>query len=131
MTVSEMEKMMESMTDYTAEKLSEEESNKKKIELKSTLKRFNDMLHSRNFARKCKREAKVYGVNEKFIRNLYAQKILNGLADGVGMATETFGEAFNYLIRFISYVLQGVADFTVSSLNKVINVITIRKEVVL
>ena len=129
MTDLEMENMMYDMADFTAETLSKEETYEKKIELKSSLERFVQMLRSKSFARKCKNESKKYGVNEKFIKNIYAQKILNNLADGTGMVIETFGEAFNYLLRFVSYIIQRAVDITVSALVKLVNLVTIRKGV--
>ena len=129
MTDLEMEKMMNNMADFTAETLSKEGAYEKKIELKNSLDRFIQMIRSKSFARKCKNESKKYGVNEKFIKNLYAQKILNNLADGTGMVIKTFGYAFNYLVRFVSYIIQRIVDFAVCALVELVNLVTIRKGV--
>lgn len=125
----QMEQMIEEMADFTAETLSAEQEKKQRVKLCDTLKKFNSMLGSRNFTRKCKDKAKQYGVNEKFIKNAYAMKILNAIGESTGTVLETVGEAFNYLIRLIGYAIQKVMDITVSALTKLVNIVTFRKEV--
>lgn len=125
----QFENMMNEMVDFTAETLSEEEVVKRKLKLKDTLYRFKDMLSSSEFKRKCKAQSKKYGVNDKLIKNMYAQNILNTIGESIGVVIEVVGEAFDYLVRFIGYIIQRVMDVTVSILTKLVNAVTFRKSV--
>lgn len=123
------ENMIDEMADFTAETLSKEEETKQRMELRGTLSRVADMLRSKSFSRKCKDQAKKYGVSEKHIKNMYAANLLDKLGAGINVTAELIGEAFNYLVRFIGYVLQRVMDIAVSVIHKVVNVVTFRREV--
>lgn len=125
----EMEKMIGEMADFTAEELSKEQENKERVKIKETLSKLNSMLSSKAFARKCKAQAKKYGVSEKMVKNVYASKILDSIGENTSVVIETLGEAFNYLVRLIAYVLQKVMDFAISALVKLVNIITFRKPV--
>lgn len=124
-----LEEVIDNMADFTAEEMSKSDEYKERLKLKDTLKKLNSMLGSKAFERKCKEQGKKYGVNSKFIKNVYATKILDAIGENSGVVIETIGEAFNYLVRFISYALQKVMDFAVSALTTLINIITFRKPV--
>lgn len=124
-----IEEIIDNMAEFTAEEISKSDEAREKIKLSETLNKFNSMLRSRAFERKCKEQGKKYGVSSKFIKNAYATKILNSVGEGAGVSIETIGEAFNYLIRFVSYLIQKVMDIAVSVLTKLVNIITLRKPV--
>lgn len=129
MTEQNFEQLIGDMADFTAETLSKEQEEKEKVKLADTIKRVSEMLRGKSFSRKCKEQAKAYGVNEKIIKNSYALSILNAIGNTTGVVLEIVGEAFNYLVRFIAFVLQRIMDFTVGILTKIVNAITFRKEV--
>lgn len=129
MNDKQFEDIMEEMVDFTAESISNEDESKKKIALKGTLSRIRDVLKSKSFNRKCKEKAKMYDVNDKLIKNAYALGILNKIGETTGLLIEVTGEAFNYLIRLISFVIQKVMDIAVSSVTSLVNILTCRKVV--
>lgn len=129
MTEQNFEQLIGDMADFTAETLSAEQEERERARLTDTIKKVSEMLRGKSFSRKCKEQAKAYGVNERMIKNVYASSILNAIGETTGVALEIVGEAFNYLTRFISYILQKVMDFTIGLLTKIVNVITFRKEV--
>lgn len=124
-----VEEMIDSMADFTAEQMSKSDEFKERVKLKDTLRKLNTMLGSKAFERKCKEQGKKYGVSSRFIKNAYATKILDSIGEGSNVTIETIGEAFNYLVRLVSYVLQKVMDFAVSALKKLVNILTIRKPI--
>lgn len=129
MTEPDFEQLIGDMADFAAETLSAEQEEKERARLTDTIRKVSEMLRGKSFSKKCKEQAKSYGVNERMIKNVYASSVLNAIGETTGVVLEIVGEAFNYLTRFISFVLQRVMDFTVSLLTKIVNVITFRKEV--
>ena len=125
----QFEEMMNEMIDFTAETLSEKEVMEQKLKLRDTLVKFKLMLSSSEFQRKCKDQSNKYNINDKLIKNMYAQNILNTIGESIGIVIEVVGEAFDYLVRFIGYILQKVMDITVAVLTKIVNVVTFRKTV--
>lgn len=130
MTEQQMEQLMDEMADFTAEQLSKEEEIVQKAKLSETLKKVIFMLRSKDFTRKCKEDAKKYGVNEAFVKNAYASRILNNIGEGTSIVITGIGEAFNYLVRLLSFVLQKIMDFAVSAIVKLVNFVTLRKEAI-
>lgn len=124
---TEFEELIGDMADFTAETLTSEQEEKAK--LTDTIEKVSQMLKSKDFTRKCKEKAKEYGINEKVVKNAYACNILNAIGKTTGVVLEIVGEAFNYLVRLLAFVLQRVMDFTVDILTKIVNAITFRKEV--
>lgn len=131
MTNKQFEKMMDEMIEFTAENISEEEEMRQKKSIEETLKKISTMLSSKGFERKCKEQAKKYGVNEKYIKNTYAGTILNKIGEVTGNIIEFVGEAFCYLVRLVSYVLQKIMDFAVSALSKLVNILTSTNEAII
>lgn len=129
---AEFEELIGDMADFTAETLAKEKSQevqKEKAKLTDTMQEVSKMLRSKDFTRKCKEKAKCYGVSEKAIKNIYACNILNTIGNTTGVVLEIVGEAFNYLVRLISFAIQRAVDFTLDVLTKIVNAITFRKEV--
>lgn len=130
----QFEDLIQEMADFSAEYTAEEQTSKEeearqRAEFHETLGRVRDMLSSKAFQRKCKEQAKKYGVSEKHIKNVYAAKVLNKIGLTGTALLEVMAEAFNYLVRFVSYVLQRIMDLAVSVLCKLVNILTFRKEV--
>lgn len=131
MTNKQFEKMMDEMIEFTAENISEEEEMRQKKSIEETLKKISTMLSSKGFERKCKEQAKKYNVSERVVKNIYSRKILNKIGEVTGNIIEFVGEAFCYLVRLVSYVLQRIMDFAVSALSKLVNILTSTNEAII
>lgn len=129
MNEQQFEHIMSEMADFTAETLSREEAHKRKLELRETLIKFKNMLKGSEFRRKCKAQAKQYGVPESMVRNVYARNLLDKIGGTAGVMIEVVGEVFNYLVRLVSYVIQKIMDIAVSALTTLVNIVTFRKPI--
>jgi len=96
-------------------------------EAKDKLTQFVDYIKSDNFKDNINQTAKEYGIPPKTLAENFFERALGTIADVLGLAIGTIGNASHALIKLLSTILNSSVNIVVKVANALVGIVTLNK----
>lgn len=92
--------------------------------LKGVLGGFMSFIQGEDFEAKCEGKAQEYGVDSTIVKNAFVRNVLGSIANALNLTVHLTGDIIKGAVGFITTIIGNVVNFGVSTLHKLITIVT-------
>lgn len=125
-TIAKEEALTEAEVDSIHKALGNEEVQEESLgdALKGVLGGFMNFIQGDDFNAKCEGKAQEYGVDSTIIKNAFIRNTLGTVANALNLTVHLTGDIVKGAVGFITTIIGNIVNFGVSTLHKLITIVT-------